>query len=323
MSHLNWWFSNRPSDQVSRKVRAASGPPGCNLAQLPALADGTILAQFDPWFGGFGPGPKQADGRLLTYTVERYCATGLEQWREVFGLTLDAITRCLFDETEGAFYAGSPRRDWGDPYPEKPLDVCADVTLAYLAAYRATGRVSYAEVATRSLRCLAANVEVEGPRLGCLALASATEALSIGLESLGADEHLGASRAALNELERRLQDGMAPIHCATSVGALVAAARALREDDWLACAELAARGLRPPLATPVDAASVRLYALSIRPLVELALASGREQSVTTARDLLAEMAPRELERDCGTLAALAEGVRALQAWTSYRTGGRQ
>ncbi|MBI4493265.1 MAG: hypothetical protein HY690_10805 [Chloroflexi bacterium] len=317
MQHFDWRSWSYDDDLSSGNGHE---PASLNLARLPALADGMILAQFDPWFGGFGLGPKEVDGRLLVYTVGRYSATGQEQWREVFGLTLDAITRGLFDETEGSFRRGAARRDWGEPQPEKPLAVCAEATLAYLVAYQATGRVSYAEVAARALQYLAGGVARQGADLDNLAAACVAEALGYGLECLG-DEYLAPARASLDGLWQRLREGLPAAHCAASLGALLVALRILGERPWLAAAQLATWGLEGVPSSPAEPAEVRRYALGARHLVELALLSGRAECAATAERLLEALVPQAPTGDCGTLAALADGLRALRAWKASRTAG--
>lgn len=127
-------------------------PTPVDLRTTLATIESTLLASLDQVHGGFGVAPKYLEGHALIYALDRFQRTGSQRWHEVFALTLDSVTRGLFDATSGGFYRSASWRDWQAPHPAKLLGVNAEAVRAYMRAYEVTQRAGYLEVASRSLQ---------------------------------------------------------------------------------------------------------------------------------------------------------------------------
>jgi len=135
-----------------RPGQAGWTAPAADLRPALAAVEGMLLMSFDEIHGGFGVAPKHPEGYALAYAVDRHQVSSGQRWQEVFTLSLDGITRGLFDAASGGFYRSAEWRDWQVPTTAKLLGINAEVIRAYVRAYEVTQRTGYLDVANRSLQ---------------------------------------------------------------------------------------------------------------------------------------------------------------------------
>ena len=132
--------------------------PRSDLRAVLSTIENALLLSFDEVHGGFGAEPKRPESYALGYAITQFQRSGSQRWHEVFSLSLDGITRGLFDAASGGFHRRAGRRDWEEPETAKLLGVNAEVIRAYVRAYEATQRASYLDVASRALRFVLATL---------------------------------------------------------------------------------------------------------------------------------------------------------------------
>ena len=111
----------------------------------------TFLQQFDPVWGGFGRAPRFPSPHnllfLMRYAKEEHVPMGLFMAER----TLEAMARGgIFDQIGGGFSRYSTDEKWLVPHFEKMLYDNALLILAYLEAYRITGKETYADIVRRT-----------------------------------------------------------------------------------------------------------------------------------------------------------------------------
>ena len=111
----------------------------------------TFLQQFDPVWGGFGRAPRFPSPHnllfLMRYAKEEHVPMGLFMAER----TLEDMARGgIFDQIGGGFSRYSTDEKWLVPHFEKMLYDNALLILAYLEAYRITGKETYADIVRRT-----------------------------------------------------------------------------------------------------------------------------------------------------------------------------
>jgi uncharacterized protein len=141
--------------------------------ELLAEAEGVLLAQLDPRWGGFGHAPKFPPASALEFLLRR---GALEPVR----LTLDGMAAGgMHDLVGGGFHRYSVDAQWLVPHFEKMLYDNALLVPPYLHAWLLTGDERYREVAERTLDYM-----VRELRLPDGGFASAHDADTDGVEGL-------------------------------------------------------------------------------------------------------------------------------------------
>ncbi|MBK8479396.1 MAG: thioredoxin domain-containing protein [Opitutaceae bacterium] len=134
--------------------------------------------QFDPEHGGFGSAPKfpRPVGLNLVFRALAGC-TGDEAagWRQVVETTLGAMAAGgVYDHLGGGFHRYSVDTGWRVPHFEKMLYDQAQLVVAYLEGWQATGRERFATVARETLAYL--ERDLAGPEGGYCAAEDADSA---------------------------------------------------------------------------------------------------------------------------------------------------
>jgi uncharacterized protein YyaL (SSP411 family) len=110
---------------------------------------GSLVANFDPVYGGLGNEPKFPHPGALELALVQHWYTGDEGLRTIVTKTLDRMARGgIYDSIEGGFFRYSTSRDWKIPHYEKMCEDNAKLLSVYLHAYQATGRREYRRIAS-------------------------------------------------------------------------------------------------------------------------------------------------------------------------------
>ncbi len=140
---------------------------------LLAEAEGVLLRQLDPRWGGFGHAPKFPPASALEFLLRRGALDAVR-------LTLDGMTAGgMHDLVGGGFHRYSVDPEWLVPHFEKMLYDNALLVPPYLHAWLLTGEERYREVAERTLDYLLREL-----RLPSGGYASAQDADTDGVEGL-------------------------------------------------------------------------------------------------------------------------------------------
>jgi len=155
------WRENRLSvvesaDAVLRQWRAPESVGSATRVPSPdALlrAVGQYQGVFDPVHGGFGSAPRFPRPSELLFLLRESARTGDEVPRVMAIRTLSAMASGgIRDHLGGGFHRYSVDAAWRVPHFEKMLYDQAQLVLAYLEAFEATGELWLAEVAEDTLR---------------------------------------------------------------------------------------------------------------------------------------------------------------------------
>ena len=110
-----------------------------------------MLADLDPFNGGFGTAPKFPRENVLLFLLDQAERTGDASLLEAVTLTLDGIIKGgIHDHVGGGFHRYGTDPEWNIPHFEKMLYNQALIGRALLRAYSATGNPAYARAATRT-----------------------------------------------------------------------------------------------------------------------------------------------------------------------------
>ena len=105
---------------------------------------------FDSRWGGFGDAPKFPRPSELLFLLREYARTGLAL--PMVETTLEAMgSGGMCDQVGGGFHRYSVDAQWRVPHFEKMLYDQAQLVLAYIEAYQATGRTEFKTVALNTL----------------------------------------------------------------------------------------------------------------------------------------------------------------------------
>ena len=107
---------------------------------------------FDRQLGGFGGAPKFPRPSVLQLLMRYHARTGSAEALDMALLTLREMAKGgMHDQIGGGFHRYSVDERWFVPHFEKMLYDQAQLAIAYLEAFQATGDASYAAVARRTL----------------------------------------------------------------------------------------------------------------------------------------------------------------------------
>jgi len=110
---------------------------------------GSLVANFDPLYGGFGDQPKFSHPDALELALAQHWYSGDKGLRTIVTKTLDRMASGgIYDSIEGGFFRYSTSRDWKIPHYEKMCEDNARLLAVYLHAYQATGREEYRRIAS-------------------------------------------------------------------------------------------------------------------------------------------------------------------------------
>jgi uncharacterized protein YyaL (SSP411 family) len=140
-----------------RRRDAVERPPHDPVPLAPASLDpwldGVLLGAFDDEHGGFAGAPRFPHPDAVRLALIRWRETGDARFRRAAGLTLDRMGwGGLWDATAGGFFRCAARRDWGEPSPEKLLEVNAALAALYATAASALDDPRYLARAADTVR---------------------------------------------------------------------------------------------------------------------------------------------------------------------------
>ncbi len=141
-----WQAGREISDRVRENSGFKSGQPlsGAILTQ----AYQQYVQLFDRTYGGFGPVPKFPTPHALVFLLKYYGQNPDSQALEMVKKTLTSMYRGgIYDHIGFGFARYSTDRKWLVPHFEKMLYDNALLAMAYLEAFRITGKELYGQVA--------------------------------------------------------------------------------------------------------------------------------------------------------------------------------
>ena len=107
-----------------------------------------LSLRFDPRHGGFSRAPKFPTPHNLTFLLRDWSREGRAESLHMVESTLDAMRRGgVYDQIGFGFHRYSTDSEWLVPHFEKMLYDQAQLVMAYVEAYQATGKASYAATA--------------------------------------------------------------------------------------------------------------------------------------------------------------------------------
>jgi len=111
---------------------------------------------FDERFGGFGRAPKFPRSVALEFLLRYHRRTGNARALEMVARTLEGMSAGgIYDQVGGGFHRYSTDERWLVPHFEKMLYDNAQLAIAYLEGYQASGRDDFAATARDILRYVA------------------------------------------------------------------------------------------------------------------------------------------------------------------------
>jgi uncharacterized protein YyaL (SSP411 family) len=121
-------------------------------AQLLEAAASSYRERFDTTYGGLDRAPKFPSSMSVRLLLRAHQRTGEEAYLEMAALTLEKMAAGgMFDQVGGGFHRYSTDQQWLVPHFEKMLYDNAQLVVAYLEGYQASGRQGFADVARRVL----------------------------------------------------------------------------------------------------------------------------------------------------------------------------
>ncbi|MFO7693023.1 MAG: thioredoxin domain-containing protein, partial [Vicinamibacterales bacterium] len=135
---------------------ASAGPQPVSPVPGPEVLASAVRefeSAFDRLHAGFGSAPKFPRPAELLFLLREFRRTGHAAARDMVASTLRAMADGgIRDHVGGGFHRYSVDAGWRVPHFEKMLYDQAQLSLAYLEAYQATGDTAFAEVAEDTLR---------------------------------------------------------------------------------------------------------------------------------------------------------------------------
>jgi len=111
-----------------------------------------LLADYDAYHGGFGPGPKFPQAMSLDFLLRSHARTGSLRCREAVEHTLDRMALGgIYDQLGGGFHRYSVDALWQVPHFEKMLYDNALLSRIYLHAFLLTGNTFYRRIVEETL----------------------------------------------------------------------------------------------------------------------------------------------------------------------------
>jgi uncharacterized protein len=125
-----------------------SGRSGAFSPALVEKITNAILAQFDPYNGGFGSQPKFPHPTALDLLLQAASVHGNERARQAFLTTLEKMARGgVYDQLAGGFHRYSVDEHWGVPHFEKMLYDNTELLRNYVHGYQSFVREDFLETA--------------------------------------------------------------------------------------------------------------------------------------------------------------------------------
>jgi uncharacterized protein len=120
-----------------------------------SLREGAIKAledSFDSRWGGWGQAPKFPSSSAIALLLQAHKRTGKEHLMSMVTKTLDRMrSGGIYDHLGGGFHRYSVDDEWRVPHFEKMLYDNAQLAVAYLEAWQATGRDDYGVIVRETL----------------------------------------------------------------------------------------------------------------------------------------------------------------------------
>ncbi len=159
-------------DEVTSSATAITGHLQQQLRVVPGTTDPLagqldaavvrLASLFDATHGGFGPAPKFPAPMTIEFLLRTWHRTGDAGTLAMATRTLDAMADGgLCDQLGGGFARYSTDAGWLVPHFEKMLYDNAQLAIAYLDAFRATGTERYARVARETLDFMLAELRTD------------------------------------------------------------------------------------------------------------------------------------------------------------------
>jgi len=146
-------------DAVSQLQQQVAGEsagerPGSAVPDKTILDSGFFVFRrtFDSQLGGFGGAPKFPRPAVFYFLMRYYARTGNREALDMTLLTLREMAKGgMHDQIGGGFHRYSVDERWFVPHFEKMLYDQAQLAIAYIEAFQATGESQYAATARRTL----------------------------------------------------------------------------------------------------------------------------------------------------------------------------
>ncbi|HHQ48879.1 MAG TPA: thioredoxin domain-containing protein [Acidobacteria bacterium] len=188
--------------EITAHLARASTPPRGGKLDATVLDEAyrQLAARFDAANGGFGTAPKFPSPHNLVFLLRQWRRTGAPKALEMVRSTLDAMRAGgIWDHVGWGFHRYSTDARWLVPHFEKMLYDQADLAMAYLEAYQATGEPRDAETVRRILAYVDRDLGLPGG-----GFASAEDADSEGVEGKFYLWTLGEMKTVLDRDELRV-----------------------------------------------------------------------------------------------------------------------
>ncbi len=158
----NTWKDRRgevveQAEKIARGIaqNLAVGVPAASELPSPELietAAASYRGRFDAEYGGLNRAPKFPSSLSVRLLLRAHHRSGEQAYLDMATLTLEKMAAGgIFDQVGGGFHRYSTDSQWLVPHFEKMLYDNAQLVVAYLEGYQATGRPDFAEVARRVL----------------------------------------------------------------------------------------------------------------------------------------------------------------------------
>jgi uncharacterized protein YyaL (SSP411 family) len=145
----------RSAESLAAQLASLAGTAARGPVPDPRVLDQTtreFAATFDARRGGFGQAPKFPRPSELLFLLRQFARTGERPTLSMVERTLQAMAiGGMRDQIGGGFHRYSVDADWRVPHFEKMLYDQAQLVLAYLEAYQASGSVAFADVAADTI----------------------------------------------------------------------------------------------------------------------------------------------------------------------------
>ena len=142
------------SAAVTENLTGLSATSGAALpsADLISATAARYRQNFDAEHGGLDRAPKFPSSMSIRLLLRAWQSTGQAAYLDMAALTLEKMAAGgLFDQVGGGFHRYSTDERWLVPHFEKMLYDNAQLVVAYLEGYQATGNEAFAETARRVL----------------------------------------------------------------------------------------------------------------------------------------------------------------------------
>ncbi len=137
---------------ITQQMTATGPAPQAPTAALMENAYAQLTRTFDAEEGGWGNAPKFPNSGAILLLLRAYHRNGDAKLLHMATHTLDKMARGgMYDQLGGGFHRYSVDGEWLVPHFEKMLYDNAQLAVAYLEAYQATGNVFYRQVVIETL----------------------------------------------------------------------------------------------------------------------------------------------------------------------------